>query len=138
MPKKISVQALINAPIQKVWDYYNTPKHIIKWNNASPDWHSPKAENDLRVGGRFNYRMESVDETSGFDFTGTYDEIIEPQLIKYTLDDGRKVNVTINEENGQTNLEIVFDAESENSSELQRQGWQAILDNFKIYVESNI
>lgn len=137
MNETITVTASINASVQKVWDYYTQPEHIINWNNASDDWHTPRAENDLRVGGRFLSRMESKDGTEGFDFTGIYDDVIENNLIKYTMEDGRKVTVEMNGDENQTNVSVTFDPESENALELQRQGWQAILDNFKMYAESN-
>ncbi|MEP7103266.1 MAG: SRPBCC family protein [Candidatus Dojkabacteria bacterium] len=139
MAKSITVNETINAPIQKVWDFYTMPEHIMKWNNASPDWHTPKAENDLRAGGRFLSRMEAKDGSQGFDFTGTYDEVVDKSLIKYTMDgeDKRKVAISMKEENGQTKIEVTFDLENENPEEVQRGGWQSILNNFKSYVEGN-
>lgn len=137
MNETLTVTAKINTSVQKVWDYYTQPEHIVNWNNASEDWHTPRAENDLRVGGRFLSRMESKDGTAGFDFTGIYDEVIENNLIKYTMEDGRKVIVEMKGDENQTNVLVTFDPESENAPELQIQGWQAILDNFKMYVESN-
>src|SRR5690606_25684037 len=120
MAENITIQTTINASIQKVWDFYTSPEHITQWNNASPDWHSPRAENDLRVGGRFNYRMEAKDGSEGFDFTGTYDEV-GSGVIKYTMDDGRKVSVQMNGDENETEVSITFDPESENTPELQRQ-----------------
>ncbi len=131
----ITVVAHINAPIEKVWEYYNLPEHITKWNNASEDWHTPRAENDLRVGGKFVFRMEAKDESMGFDFGGIYDEIEEKKLIKYTIDDGRKVVVEFTGNAKETKVVINFEAENENPVERQREGWQAILNNFKKYVE---
>ncbi len=137
MFQKITVQTKINAPVTKVWEYYTNPKHIVNWNNASIDWHTPSAKNDLRVGGKFSYRMESVDGKNGFDFEGVYTEVIDNKSIKYSMEDGRNVTALLNQSGDQTNIEVTFDAETENSIELQREGWQAILDNFKSYVEEN-
>lgn len=131
----ITVVAHINAPIEKVWEYYNLPEHITKWNNASEDWHTPRAENDLRVGGKFVFRMEAKDESMGFDFGGIYNEVEEKKLIKYTIDDGRKVVVEFSGNAKETKVVINFEAENENPVERQREGWQAILNNFKKYVE---
>jgi uncharacterized protein YndB with AHSA1/START domain len=136
MPQSINISTTINAPVTKVWDFYTQPEHIVNWNNASPDWHTPKATNDLRAGGRFLSRMEAKDGSEGFDFEGTYDEVVVGSLIKYHLDDDRKVSINVTEVDGQTQVDVSFDAESENSEELQRSGWQSILDNFKTYVES--
>lgn len=139
-PKKtLTVKATINADVAKVWDYYTKPEHITKWNNASEDWHTPKAENDLRVGGRFLSRMESRDGKDGFDFTGVYTVVETNKRIDYTMDDGRKASITFDGSAGssQTNVTVSFEMETENSRELQESGWQAILDNFKKYVEAN-
>lgn len=133
----ITVSTTIDAPVEKVWEYYVRPEHITKWNHASDDWHSPRAENDLRVGGTFNYRMESVDGSEGFDFGGTYTEVVPNSALAYIMGDNRKVAVTF-EDNGEgTVVTTVFDPEKENSPEFQKQGWQAILENFKKYVETN-
>ncbi|MBL8015252.1 MAG: SRPBCC family protein [Candidatus Doudnabacteria bacterium] len=137
MSEAITVSAEINSPVAKVWDYYTQPEHITQWNNASEDWHTPRAENDLRPGGHFLSRMESRDGTQGFDFTGTYEAVEEHKLIKYTMDDDRKVTITLSEADGKTKMDVTFDPETENTPELQRSGWQAILDNFKSYVESH-
>lgn len=135
MSQKITVQATITAPIEKVWEFWTKPEHITKWNNASEDWHTPTAEVDLRPGGKFLSRMEAKDGSFGFDFTGTYDEIKENELIAYTMDDGRTVKITfIKKDPSVTEVVETFDAESENPLEMQRSGWQAILDNFKKYV----
>lgn len=133
----ITIETTINAPIEKVWACWTKPEHITKWNNASDDWHSPQAENDLRVGGKFITRMEAKDGSAGFDFGGTYDEVKEYELIAYTMDDNRKVKITFSQHNDEE-VKVVetFDPESENSMEMQRNGWQAILNNFKKYVET--
>lgn len=133
----ITIETTINAPIEKVWACWTKPEHITKWNNASDDWHSPQAENDLRVGGKFITRMEAKDGSAGFDFGGTYDEVKEYELIAYTMDDNRKVKITFSQHNDEE-VKVVetFDPESENSMEMQRDGWQAILNNFKKYVET--
>lgn len=135
MKNKITIQALINAPIEKVWIYWNTPEHVIKWNNASVDWHTPKAQNDLRKGGKFIYRMEAKDGSIGFDFSGIYEEVISNELISYIMEDGRKVKTIFTKMNIQTEIVTSFDPENENPLELQKTGWQSILDNFKKYAE---
>ncbi|MEZ4691260.1 MAG: SRPBCC family protein [Ignavibacteria bacterium] len=134
---KITVKATVNSPVEKVWEMWTNPEHIVKWNNASDDWHTTKAENDLRTGGKFLSRMEAKDGSFGFDFEGIYDNVIPNKLIEYSLGDIRKVKVEFEDENGKTNITEIFDAETTNSVELQRTGWQAILDNFKKYTESN-
>ena len=133
----ITVQATVNAPMKKVWEFWTKPEHITQWNNASPDWQTPRAENDLRTGGKFSSRMEAKDGSFGFDFGGTYDQVIDNQLIEYTLEDDRKVHVHFSEVEGGTFVMENFEAESTNSVALQQGGWQAILDEFKKYVESN-
>lgn len=135
--EKITIEATINAGADKVWEMWNKPEHITKWNQASEDWHSPSSENDLRTGGKFKTRMEAKDGSMGFDFGGTYDEVVTNETIRYTMEDGRQVSVKFTTEGGSTKVTETFDAESTNSLELQRSGWQSILDNFKKYVESN-
>lgn len=134
---QISAQVLIDAPIDKVWNYWTTPVHIVQWNNASDDWHTPRAENDLNVCGKFRYRMEAKDGSMGFDFEGVYVTIKENELIEYIIGDGRKVKIEFIKNGDKTNVIEIFEAETENSIELQRKGWQAILNNFKRYVESD-
>jgi len=135
--KTITVQAVINAPVEQVWKLYTEPEHVMKWNNASNDWHTPRAENDLKVGGKFLYRMEAKDGSSGFDFDGTYEQVVANELIVYSISDGRKVEVTFTKDDiERTKMDITFEAESTNPIEMQRDGWQAILNNFKIYVET--
>lgn len=133
----LTVQNIINAPIEKVWAYWTTPEHITKWCNASEDWHTPDATNDLRVGGKFNTRMEAKDGSVGFDFWGIYDVVTIDKYIAYTLGDDRKVNITFTVEGNNTRLVENFEAESENPIEMQQGGWQAIMDNFKNYAETN-
>lgn len=133
----ISVEQTINVPVEIVWDTWTSPGHIMQWNNASDDWHTPHAENDLRKGGSFNYRMESKDGKFGFDFSGVYDSVEEHQLLEYTIGDGRKVTVRFISENDATKIIESFEAENQHSAEMQRAGWQSILDNFKKYCESN-
>jgi len=131
----ITVYANINAPVQKVWKLWTDPAHIIKWNNASADWHTPRAENDLRVGGKFLSRMEARDGSMGFD-AGIYERVEPLKKIAYVLGDGRNVDVTFTENNGITEVSESFEAEEMNSIELQQAGWQSILDNFRKYAES--
>ena len=133
----ITVQTTVNAPIEKVWKFWTEPVHIIKWNNASDDWHTPRAENDLRVGGKFSARMEAKDGSFGFDFGGDYTNVIEHKIIEYILGDGRKVKIEFSSEGNTTTVVETFDAENTHSAEMQRSGWQAILDNFKKYTETN-
>lgn len=132
----ITVECTVKAPVEKVWKLWTVPEHITKWNNASDDWHTPKAENDLRTGGRFISRMEAKDGSSGFNFSGVYDNVIPYKLIEYTMDDGRKAKVSFSGNGNETKLAESFEAENMNSVELQRDGWQAILNNFKKYAES--
>lgn len=133
---EITIEALINAPIEKVWSAWNTPEDIKIWNTASPDWHTTMSEVDLQIGGKFSSRMEAKDGSFGFDFWGTYSQIEEHSFIESFLGDGRKMSVTFSTEGNQTKVVEVFEAETENSVELQKAGWQAILDNFKSYIES--
>lgn len=133
----ITVEATIHAPVQKVWDYWTKPEHITQWSNASDDWHTPRAENDVRTGGRFLSRMEAKDGSAGFDFSGVYDEVKENKLLAYTIDDGRKVTVTFSPNGNETQVSETFEAEDINSPEMQKGGWQAILDSFKRYTETH-
>jgi uncharacterized protein YndB with AHSA1/START domain len=133
----ITVENTIDAPNEKVWEYFTKPEHITKWNNASDDWFTPRAENDLRAGGNFVYRMEAKDGSFGFDFGGTYDEVKNNELIEYTIGDGRKVKINFSGDASKTKVTESFEAENMNSTELQKTGWQSILDNFKRYTESN-
>lgn len=133
----INIATDVKAPIEKVWEYFTSEKHIVKWNQASPDWHSPRAQNDVRTGGIFNIRMEAKDGSFGFDFGGVYDEVKEKELIRYTLGDGRRVEVHFVPGENAVHIDQSFEAESQNPVEMQRGGWQAILDSFKNYTESN-
>ncbi|MFV0464578.1 MAG: VOC family protein [Lachnospiraceae bacterium] len=135
--EQIYIYTKVLQPVEKVWEFYTLPEHITRWNYASLDWHTTKSENDLRPGGSFSSRMEARDGSFGFDFGGVYDEIITNQMIQYTLGDGRKVMITFIPEGSDTQLEIRFDPEAENSIEMQKMGWQAILDSFKTYAENS-
>lgn len=133
----ITVEATVNAPVEKVWKFWSSPEHITKWNNASDDWHTPYAENDLRVGGKFTSRMEAKDGSFGFDFWGVYDVVVTNERIEYTLGDDRKVKIVFTDKGNATQVIESFEAENENSIEMQKGGWQAILDNFRKYTEEN-
>jgi uncharacterized protein YndB with AHSA1/START domain len=134
---KITIQTIISANTKKVWDFYTLPEHITKWNFASEDWQCPKASNDMQVGGKYFARMEAKDGSFGFDFEAIYDEIIIGEKLVYTMGDARKVIATFNSMDDKTEVTVIFDAEGENSLEMQKEGWQAILNNFKKYVEAN-
>lgn len=133
---RVTVQAVIQAPVETIWRYWSEPEHIMKWSQASDTWYAPKAENELRVGGRFLTRMEAKDGSAGFDFGGVYDVVREYEEISYTLGDGRKVDITFNSLGKETEVVEVFDAENTHSIDMQQAGWQAILDNFKKYTEN--
>ena len=132
----ITISAHINAPLDTVWKLYTEPEHITHWNNASSDWHTPRAENNLSIGGTFNYRMEARDGSVGFDFGGTYTHIQQYHRISYVMADGRNVTIIFERTEQYTQVTITFDAEHTNPLEMQRDGWQAILDNFKTYAET--
>lgn len=136
MPK-ITVQTDVNVPVEKAWHCWTTPACIMAWNAASDDWHSPSATNDLREGGKFTARMEAKDKSAGFDFGGTYTTVVEHREISYVMDDERAVTVTFDGHGNHTHVTETFDAESENSEDVQRQGWQAILNNFKKHAEAH-
>ena len=133
----ITVESTIDAPVEKVWELWSKPEHITKWANASDDWHTTRAENDLRAGGKFLSRMEAKDGSFGFDFGGVYDAVRENEYIEYTLGDERKVKITFTPQGNKTKVVESFDAENTHSVEMQKGGWQAILDNFKKYTEAN-
>ncbi len=132
----ITVEIQVNATIEKVWDSWINPRHITQWNQASPDWHTPKAENDLRIGGIFKSTMAAKDGSMSFDFWGTYTNVIPHSLIAYTMGDGRKAKIVFETKESAVNVIETFEAEGENSIELQRGGWQAILNSFKNYTEA--
>lgn len=134
--KTITVSVLVEAPLERVWECWTLPEHITKWNHASDDWECPVAENDLRVDGRFSARMQAKDGSEGFDFGGTYTIVDPPHTLTYTLDDNRPVTVIFVETDEGILVTETFEMENENSEELQRAGWQAILNNFKLCAES--
>ncbi|WP_346917226.1 SRPBCC family protein [Clostridium sp.] len=133
--EKISIETVVNKPIDQVWTLWTLPQHIMAWNNASADWYTPSAENDLRVGGAFNYKMAARDGSFRFDFGGIYDEVICGEKIAYTLGDGRKVVVEFAAVGEGIKILETFEIEESNSLEMQKAGWQAILDNFRHYAE---
>jgi len=133
----ITVRTSVNAPIETVWKHWTAPESITQWNNASDDWHTPRASNDLRKDGKFSYRMEARNGSMGFDFEGVYNNVVVNKQIDYTLADGRKVKITFSYYGKTTELIETFEAESINSIDLQRNGWQSILDNFKKFAELN-
>lgn len=131
---KITVKTVVKGSLDAVWSAWNDPEAIKQWNAASDDWHTTRSSVDLREGGTFSARMEAKDGSFGFDFEGTYTRIVSRQLIEYRMDDGREVSVTFNESADGVTVTETFDAESENDPELQRSGWQAILDRFAQHV----
>lgn len=132
----ITVETLVQAPMEKVWSCWTEPVHIVHWNNASDDWHTPSASVDLREGGKFVSRMEAKDGSVGFDFSGVFTKVILHERIEYVMEDGRTVAVAFEEQGDATKVVETFAAENEHSAEMQRAGWQSILNNFKQYVES--
>ena len=132
---KITVEKVVAAPVSEVWRAYTTPQDIMQWNAASDDWHTPRATVDLRVGGSFCSRMEAKDGSFGFDFEGTYTQIVPNMLIEYSFGE-RNAKVEFIEGPQGVNVRVTFDAEGENSAEMQRNGWQAILNNFARHVEA--
>ena len=133
----ITIRTEINAPLKKVWDCWTSPKHIKNWNFASDDWHCPAATHDLREGGKFSFTMSSKDGKYSFDFEGVYTEVKELKKLRYTIADGRKVDIRFDEKEGKTFVKESFEAENVNTLELQRGGWQSILDHFKKYTEED-
>ena len=134
--EKITIKVLVLAEKQKVWDFYTKPEHIVNWNFADSSWHCPSAANDLKVGGRYIARMEAKDGSYGFDFEATYTDIKEFDNLTYEFA-GRIADVNFKDNNGNTEVTVTFDPETENSIELQKNGWQSILNNFKKYTETN-
>ena len=133
--QQITVQTTINSPVERVWEAYATPADITRWNFASDDWCCPGAEADLRVGGTYKARMEAKDGSLGFDFVAIYGELQPNRALTLAMADGRKAWTTFALEDGKTEVTTTFDAETQNPVEMQRDGWQAILNNFKAYVE---
>jgi uncharacterized protein YndB with AHSA1/START domain len=133
----ITVSTTVNAPVEKVWDYWTAPGHITRWCQASDDWHAPSAQNDLSEGGRFVTTMAAKDGSFSFDFGGVYTKVEKNKTINYTMDDGRKASVQFVDTGNTTDIVERFEPESMNPEEMQRGGWQAILDNFKKYTENN-
>ena len=131
----ITVQSNIKAPVQKVWDFFTNPQHVINWNFAMPEWHCPSATNQLEVGGEFHYTMAARDNSMSFDFWGTYQKIEKEKNIEILLGDGRSMLVTFEMTDDTTIIIEKFEPEKENPVEMQQAGWQMILDNFKRYVE---
>jgi len=134
---QIEVKSTINAPLSQVWEFWTLPNHIVNWNFASNDWHCPKAENNLEIGGEFHYLMEAKDGSFNFDFWGTYVNIEVEKQIEISLGDGRKMSVLFEFSDDKTIITEKFDPESVNPVELQKAGWQMILDNFKLYIEKS-
>ncbi len=134
---KVTIEVTVNAPIEKAWQYWTQPEHITQWNYAADTWQCPSSTNDLRIGGKFTSRMEAKDGSFGFDFEGVYTDVVEHKQIAYALGDDRKVEVNFYAENNATRVVETFDAENQNDVEMQRGGWQAILNNFKKHVEGN-
>ncbi len=132
----ITVECMVNAPVEAVWPVWTKPEHITKWCQASDDWHAPYAENDLRVGGTFKTTMAARDGSESFDLEGEYNNVQEHKLIEYTMTDGRKVHIVFISQNDATKVTETFEPEDMNPIEMQRAGWQAILDSFKKYAES--
>ena len=133
--EKITIEAIVNVPVGKAWQYYVEPAHITGWNFASDDWCCPRAENDLAVGGKYVARMEAKDGSFGFDFEAVYESVTDRQAFTYVMEDGRRVSTSFEDIDGATRVTTEFDAEKENSAEMQKNGWQAILNNFKAYAE---
>ncbi|MGN6294946.1 MAG: SRPBCC family protein [Chitinophagaceae bacterium] len=133
---RITVEAVVKAPVEKVWKSWTEPEHIMNWCHASDDWHAPAATNDIRTGGTFSTTMAAKDGSYSFDFGGVYDNVKDHELIQYTMGDGRKVEVIFTREGNDTKVVETFEAEGTNPLEMQRSGWQAILDNFRKYTES--
>ncbi|MGX5816694.1 SRPBCC family protein [Chitinophaga lutea] len=132
----ITVETIVNQPVEKAWNIFNQPEHITQWCFASEDWHAPRAENDLRAGGKIKTRMEAKDGSFGFDFEGEYTNVKEHQTIDYVLGDGRKVHIVFTPEGNTTKVTETFDPEDTHSEDMQRGGWQAILDNYRKYADA--
>lgn len=137
MSTKIQIEASIEAPIDKVWSYWTEPSHITKWNFAVSEWHCPKATNELKVGGKYKARMEAKDGSFGFDFEAIYDDVIHQKTLSYTMSDGRRATTHFESFGNNTKVTTRFDAENQNPIDMQKNGWQSILNNFKKYAEEN-
>jgi uncharacterized protein YndB with AHSA1/START domain len=135
---KITVETFVQAPKDTVWRLWTTPEDIVRWNNASDEWHTPGAKIDLKAGGEFLYRMEAKDGSFGFDFGGIFNSVVPKESLAYTLGDGRKVEISFTGNGSITKITETFEAENENPIEMQRDGWQAILSNFKKYAETGL
>ncbi|MEO6682025.1 MAG: SRPBCC domain-containing protein [Ginsengibacter sp.] len=136
MMGNITIETRVHASIEKVWKFRTSPEHIIHWNHASEEWHAPREENDLRIGETFSFTMEAKNGSEGFDFTGTYDDIKENKTISYTISDGKKVSINFSEDSDQTKITETFEAEKSHPVDMQKAGWQAIMDDFKKYTET--
>ena len=134
--KQITVETTVNAPVAKAWEFWSNPEHIPHWCFASDEWHAPHAENDLRIGGKFKTTMAAKDGSFGFDFEGEYTNVVQHQLVEYVLGDSRKVSIQFTDLGNATKVVEIFDMENTHSEEMQRDGWQAILNNFKKYTET--
>ena len=133
----ITVETTVNVPIAKAWACWTEPACIMQWNAASDDWHTPRATNDPRTGGKFSARMEAKDGSMGFDFEGVYSEVVPEKHIAYAMADGRKVTVTFTAKGGKTHVVETFDPETENPPEFQKAGWQSIIDNYAKHVAAH-
>lgn len=133
----ITIETSVKAPVEKVWKFWSEPKHVTKWCQASEDWHVPHAENDLRKDGKFKTTMAAKDGSMSFDFEGVYTNVQPMKVIEYTIADGRKVKIEFSGDAKETKIKETFEPESQNPVDMQRGGWQAILDNFKKYTENN-
>lgn len=133
---RIRVETTVDAPLDQVWAAYVEPEHIVHWNAASDEWHCPRSTVDLREGGHFSSRMEARDGSMGFDFEGTWTAVEPHQRLQYRMDDDRMVDVAFSDGDPGVRVVVEFDAEQENPAEMQREGWQAILDTFRRYVEA--
>ncbi len=134
--EKITIYVLVNVPRDIVWKLWNTPEDIMQWNQASDDWHTPSVQVDLRPGGKFHYRMEAKDGSTGFDFDGVYQKVQPWRILTYRIGDGRSVEISFIPQGAGTRVTETFEPEQQNPPEMQRSGWQAILNNFKTYAES--
>ena len=133
--QKITISTMTSASVEHAWRAFTTPADITRWNFAHHDWCCPSAEVDLRVGGAYKARMEAKDKNFGFDFEAVYEEVERHKAVTLAMSDGRRARTTFEAFRGGTKVTTVFDAEAQNSIEMQRSGWQAILDNFRRHIE---